>query len=414
MQNKLQKLVIVLIFVVLIFLRFWRLDQPKQMYFDEIYHVSAARQIVNQDPRFYEWWHLKVDGSDNFDWLHPPLAKYVQAFFMNVLGDNALGWRTGSGIFGLGVILFIFLVSQELFENKKISLIASFLAACEGLLLVQSRIAMNDIYLSFFVLLILFFYLKFFKDKVKANSLWLLATGMSMGLALATKWSALLIIVLIWILEIISFVKQKNILRKIPWRFFCLVIMPFVIYFIFYLPILFLGKNLNFIFDLHQNIIWYHFNRDDFHSFQSTPMQWFLNLRPVWYFKGEVSKQAISNIYALGNPLVFLFGLVSVFFSLVSLKNINRLFKLLLLAFFSLWLPWIFSPRIMFFYHYTPAAALLCILISYWLFKLNKNNLTSILLLIFLVFLIYYPHWTGLSVSKSFAEAVYFILPSWK
>jgi dolichyl-phosphate-mannose--protein O-mannosyl transferase len=83
-----------------------------------------------------------------------------------------------------------------------------------------------------------------------------------------------------------------------------------------------------------------------------------------------------------------------------------------------LWLPWLAAPRVMFFYHYLPAIPLLSLLVAEFLYSylrpVSKLIYWLILILLTAGFIIFYPHWTGLTVSNDWAQAVYFALPSWQ
>ena len=163
----------VILFFILLFsflIRFYNLGSIPNYYFDEQYHVPAAKLILQNNASDFEWWHNSSDpdyplshdphaiNDSNFDWLHPPLAKYFQAFSMSVFGENPWGWRLPSAVFGVGVVGMAYLLAQLLFKDEKLSLMASFLASVSGLLLVQSRIAMNDIFVTFWILGAVYFY----------------------------------------------------------------------------------------------------------------------------------------------------------------------------------------------------------------------------------------------------------------
>jgi len=202
------------------------------------------------------------------------------------------------------------------------------------------------------------------------------------------------------------------------------------------------GKNFDHFRELHRQIWAYQTTLSATHAYQSRPWQWFLNTRPVWYYV-EYSDQQISNIYALGNPVLFWLGDISVIFTTVIVlassydilrqvlekaqrwKTYFDLFPLsfLLLAYAAVWLPWQLSPRIMFFYHYTPAVPILSIILAYWLITPAKSQSWrpwGLWLSIFLIvcvagtFGLFYPHWTGIPVNVDMANSVYFAMPTWK
>jgi dolichyl-phosphate-mannose--protein O-mannosyl transferase len=68
----------------------------------------------------------------------------------------------------------------------------------------------------------------------------------------------------------------------------------------------------------------------------------------------------------------------------------------------------------MFFYHYTPAIALLVIILAYWLLKLPKKLRYVLVGLVAIIFIVWYPNWVGLPVSRQFADHVYFFIESWR
>src|SRR3972149_5077604 len=97
--------------------RTYRLDFPDGYVFDETYHVPAIRLIAANDPRAFEWWHGPIYSLDNHDWLHPPVAKYIQAGFYNYFGQDAFSWRLASAVFGVAGIGLVYIVAQLVFRR---------------------------------------------------------------------------------------------------------------------------------------------------------------------------------------------------------------------------------------------------------------------------------------------------------
>ena len=479
MQSVLRRhsaLVLVLIIAFAFFTRFYRLDQPQSYVFDEVYHAVTAKLMAQDDPRAYEWWNPPPEPGTAVDWLHPPYAKYTQALSMLVLGQNSFGWRFSSAVFGVLVIALVYLLATELFQSRRTGLIAAALASLDGLLLVQSRVAMNDIHVTFFILLSLFFFQRSWR--LSRKSWYLFLTGISLGLAVGTKWSGMYALAVIWLFQGWQFLfLVTSWWPKISWgqffkrsltfwlyRLLVLGIIPALLYLAAYTQMFGQGKSLfcdqprvvtnecyeeqfeqkngefetkylSHFQELHHQIWWYQTNLDATHAYQSRPWQWFLNLRPVWYHV-EYGQDKIANIYALGNPLLLWLGVVAVFLTsgwLLRKLVFNRLpwrqrllmvnsqsvFPVLMVwsLYLGVWLPWQFSPRIMFFYHYNPALPLLCIRVGWWLSQLSRSHakVTGLILLsIFACFVIWYPLWTNMSVPITFANQVYFAIPSWK
>jgi dolichyl-phosphate-mannose-protein mannosyltransferase len=429
-------LVIILLFAFVT--RLYRVHIPPRYVFDEVYHAVTAKLIARNDPRAYEWWHPPVEPNTAIDWLHPPYAKYTQALSIRIFGENSLGWRFSSVVFGVGVIGMVYWLSWLAFKKEQLSLVAAFLASLDGLLLVQSRTAMNDIHVTFFILLTLCVYFLFRQTK---NYRYLIWTGIAGGVAMGTKWSGLFVVLTIGLVElveigkiIINRAKLKRIVTRLGITAFSLIFLPCVMYFLSYTHMFLQGKDLNHLYELHQQIWWYQTHLEATHPYQSRPWQWFFDLRPVWFHVDYVNPKTIANIYTFGNPLLFWFGAVAVISTaaylvqkriLGSLAKIDINVLIILFAYGMVWLPWSLSPRIMFFYHYTPAVPLLCILLSYWLWHMwhlkSKDEVSwgkvissIIVVLIAANFVVWYPLWTAIPVPKEFADKVYFSVKSWK
>lgn len=421
-----------------LFTRLFRLAYPAAMYFDEIYHVPAATLMHNGDFQTpFKPVQFVNDEQNVVDWLHPPLAKYFQAFSISIWGMTSIAWRLPSVIFSLlTLIIFYFFVrflGKNFFFKKEslpkridlsinLALAATFFLSLDGLFLVQSRIAMNDIFLLFFVITAVFVYFIYLVEK---KPLILFASGTLFGLALASKWSALWVLLLLLMKE---WLELKNI-RKLPFLFFSLLLTPFFVYLLSYLPMFWQGQNIIDFFLLQKTIFLSQLTNPATHLYSSDPLTWILNLRPVWYFTASAPEFWISNIYALGNPLLCAYLLAtlvaSVFFLIKGKINFlerKAIYLILLLYSFS-FLPWLLFSRIMFLHHYLLALTFLIILLSYFFIifsdKIRDKNkqkavIFNFLFWPFLFFILFYPHWTALVVPTDFAEIVYFLLPSWR
>ncbi len=440
---KLNKILSVIVLLgISLLIRVVGLEYPSEPYFDEVYHLPAVRLIKNNDPRAYEWWHPPIYGQHHFDWLHPPLAKLIQAVSISLFGWQAWAWRLPSALAGTVLVGAVYWVAnlffQELFKQKgdfnfnahQASLLTALLTSIEGLVLVQSRIATNDIFVSLFMVVSAGLFFKSLKktqqQQKRAQLLYLLLTGLSLGLALATKWSGILLLIGMLLAQTGLTIKRKK-WRWLPFTFFSLFLVPVAIYGLSYAQMFLQGKDLSHFGQLQQQIFWYQTQRETGHAYASLPWQWFLNLRPVWYWHQEFKQtNLVSNIYALSNPILLLLSLPALLMTggrlwqVLNQKNKGKIsFSLafVLGVYCVSWVPWFFSPRAMFFYHYLPAIPFLMIIISYFLWRLKKDSELSFWLMLFLIslsFLMFYPHWVGLPVSKTWVEAVYFSLETWK
>lgn len=438
-MNLKELVIFTLILFFALFARLWRLDYPTGMYFDEVYHVPAAMMMSNGDfVRPFDFMQSSYDGQNVADWLHPPLAKYFQALSIYFFGKNPLAWRLPSVIFSLfSLIVFYFFLrflGQEFFFKKEkneirndlsidLALSGSFLLSLDGLFLVQSRIAMNDVFLLFFILVAVFFYCAYLISKKYSL---LFGSGFFLGLALASKWTAIWLILLFFVRE---FLPLKN-FKKLPFLFFSLLLTPLFIYLLSYSPMFFVGYKFSDFLVLQKTIVLSQLGNPSFHLYSSEPLSWLLNLRPVWFFvNNNLNKSWTANIYALDNPLLNFYLLLSLFITILYLfsEKENNLLKKIVTLLFSLYLlsfaPWLVFSRPMFIYHYLPAIPFLIALLAYFLVNFFRKTkeiskkrawLFNLLFWPFLFFIIFYPHWTALRVPSDFAKAVYFFVPNWR
>jgi dolichyl-phosphate-mannose-protein mannosyltransferase len=135
-------------------LRFWGLERFNTLVFDEIYYVKFADQYLSGKPFF--------DG-------HPPLSKYIIAVGIWVAESLHLGPQVGNDLAGgfhttwsyrwtaalTGSFIPIVVAElvRQVSQNRRFALIAGSLVALDGLFLVESRYALNNVYLVIFGLL---------------------------------------------------------------------------------------------------------------------------------------------------------------------------------------------------------------------------------------------------------------------
>ena len=189
------------------------------------------------------------------------------------------------------------------------------------------------------------------------------------------------------------------------------------------------GVNFSDFLILQKTIALSHLSNPAVHPYSSKPLAWIFNLRPVWFFTADKGAGFVSNIYALENPLLNIYYLLSLlivvaFFIIEKRANLKRkMLSLVFLLYLFSFAPWFIFSRLMFIYHYLPAVPFLIALLAYFLTnffnkiedqKRKRAIVFNVLFWPFFFFIIFYPHLTALSVPESFANAVYFLLPFWR
>ena len=268
--------------------------------------------------------------------------------------------------------------------------------------------------------------------------------GLAIGLSIAAKWTGLFglgIIGLLYVIQLFLQFINKDINKRIAIKnilgiplFF--IVLPVLVYLAVYLPF-FTGHhtppgenssqyNINTFVGLQEQMYWYHTRLKATHPYQSVPSQWIFDLRPVWIYV-DYKDNMIANVYNLGNPLFMWFGLTSIIFMLIQyIRKRTFAAAIVLIGYFGFFLPWVGSPRIMFYYHYMPAVPFLAIATGYVLNKLWDEKIGRVFVIIFLLlllalFIYFLPLWTAIHIPKcaipqgctSWYDS-YFWLSSWK
>lgn len=384
--NKILITIISLSFILRLFLIWY----PNTYVFDEVYHGFTAVEYTKGNRLAWDPWATPPKNVA-YEWTHPPLAKEIMAVSLfSFSTQSPWGWRIPSVILGVLNIYLVYMITQKLFKNPHASLLSAFFYSIDGLSFVQSRTGMNDTYLVSFILIAL--YLSLIKRFFLAS--------VSFGLALASKWAGVyfflpLTLLVIW---------QKKFTRLI-----LIATIPLLVYLATYLPYFLSHYTWDQFIALQQQMYIYHTHLKATHDYASPWWSWPLNLYPVWYYVNYAPHNMLGNIFASGNPIVFLFGLIAIMVSIFDAWfNRSKTIGFVVLCYLVFILPWSVSPRIMFLYHYTPCLPFLSILLGYQVQKFNrpptKQIFVTIISLSLLGFMFIYPFLVGLPVSQNYLE----------
>ena len=355
-------LVAIILFLVSHFALLVGVTSPEKFYFDEVHYVPAARQMLE-----------RVTAQPMLNPMHPPLAKKMIALSINSFGDNPLGWRYPSTLFGALAIVAVYLGGLALFRVQGPAIAASLLAFCNQMLFVQSRIAMLDISALAFGLLAVSAFIHGFREK--RPHLYFALAGAASGLSIACKWSGLF--VLATCVVIVAAVrlmqgwrtqfddpKPDDWYRPDLWPGFryyhfavCFVLVPALIYLASFIPLY--GFSPSDILEAQRRIF-----ADNTtsaiagHTYMSAWPSWPFLVRPVWYLFDKITEDRIAAVVFLGNPLILWPALPALGLALRDWIVARRADAFLVLAFyFGPYLAWALLPRTLgFIYYYLPAA----------------------------------------------------------
>ncbi|HEY7736371.1 MAG TPA: phospholipid carrier-dependent glycosyltransferase [Candidatus Limnocylindrales bacterium] len=88
--DRLDLWIVVVLVASVLSLRLWRLSEPFQMHFDEVYHARTAAE-------FLQVWRYGID-HDIYEWTHPHLAKYAIAGGIVAWGDDRVSATSALGV----------------------------------------------------------------------------------------------------------------------------------------------------------------------------------------------------------------------------------------------------------------------------------------------------------------------------
>ncbi len=110
------------------------------------------------------------------------------------IGSHALAWRLPGVVAGALMTVLVYLLARILVRRRSVAVLAGLLTLLDGMLFVQSRIAMNDVYVGLFIVAAYTLFAGLWLGRWRNRwAFWLLmpAIGGLLGLALASKWVAL-------------------------------------------------------------------------------------------------------------------------------------------------------------------------------------------------------------------------------
>ena len=149
------------------FLRFYRLQVPHAIVFDETYYAKDAWSIlhhgvelnlVNNANTIIQAGHTNIFQSCNGTSacgeyvVQPEMGKLLIAVGEWLFGLNSYGWRFASAVFGSLAILLMCRIARRMTRSTLLGCIAGLLMSLDGLEFVLSRTGILDIFLMFFVL----------------------------------------------------------------------------------------------------------------------------------------------------------------------------------------------------------------------------------------------------------------------
>jgi dolichyl-phosphate-mannose-protein mannosyltransferase len=422
--------IVIVILLLAAALRFFQLGPPPDVVFDETYYAKDACLYLGNAPK-----QCGLGQDSEQSYVHPPLGKWLIALGIQAFGFRSFGWRVVPAIFGSVLPALVYALARKLFENRWIGGVAGVLTATEFLQIVQSRVAMLDIFLAFFVVLG-FLYLAY--DRAALLQLrnlppgrplpgidrrYRYAAGIALGLASAVKWSATYALAaggalcLAWTFGLWRDRRKtappgptlKFLLRELLLLGVAFGLVPVLVYLGSYsawfvdrfqqpCPYVVPGKGDHRVFgegfqglkqgecvkglkgvmlsfgDLHERVYEYHLTLKATHPYQSRAWTWPLVLRPVAYYFNREGNGPVREIIAIGNIVTWYGALISAVWLLFAARRRWRPHRVVAAGWGGQYVPWLFFNRTSFLFYMTPITPFMMIGLAAGLFALRSRG----------------------------------------
>ncbi len=396
-------------------------------YFDEIYHARTAYEYLHRLPVY--------------ETTHPPLGKWLISHGISAFGMNPFGMRI-AGVTATALIVTALAWGAWLLSGQLRAMwLTGGLALFEFSRYSIGRYSTIDAFLILFILLCALFLWRSFCRPQNSACLegWrlspdLLLAGGFLGMAIATKWSALYFGFGIFLWFSWSLYHARHDAQAPPWprlvgnAALAFGAIPLLIYYLSYVPFmrclpeapsLWSAQGLTAFWD-SQTYMWgYHAHLEDSHAFASAFYTWPLLLKPLWLYLDNQQTALRSSITLLGNPLIWWGGLLALLALACGKLRWPRRDGLWLGACIAcLYLPWASVSRVSFLYHYYPVVPFLLLMLGVSLARWplqgpwSRHIPLAAVLLAGLLFVWFYPAISGLAVSPAWSESLRW-LPGW-
>ncbi len=382
-------------------LRLWHLAHPDGLVWDEVYYGVDAADAFSAEVEMRA--------------VHPPVGTKLIGAGVALFGEDAFGRRIMPWLAGTLVVLLSYFLARRLLRSVWWAGLVALFVALDGLQIVNSRTAILEIFLSFFILaatLLFLRQLEAIRGSPGRLTGWTLACGAVMGLAVSTKWivaPALAGMVVLTFLDVDPS-ERRALIRPLAVAF---GLVPALVYVVSYTGT-WLSADTTPLEWVHRqfDILEFHRSLAEPHAFASPAIGWLLLIRPVPYFLATSGDGRSFEILAVGNPALWWSFVVVLPVLVVSWwRERNRTVEVVLAALVVLYLPWVLVLRAQIFYYYlTPLVPFMALGVVWALREATRRWSVGPLLTglvtaaVIGCAVLFLPLWLGLWVSSEHLE----------
>ena len=393
--------------------RFIGLQHPRSLMFDEIYYIKDSYALWHNG--YESNWAEDSDAlfnagdfsglSDKAAFIvHPQLGKWLIGVGGEIFGwDSTFGWRFMPALAGVLTVVLLARLTMRLTGSPALAGLAGLLLAIDGVAITESRIGLLDVFIGLFATVSVYCLVRdreWFREHMAARMEgttagtwaalplvrpWLLAAGLSLGLACSIKWSgayllaAAGILTVVWDLTALHRIRARQwfadgIFHRGPLNFVHLVPTAAIVYVLGWWSWFthdkaykhgwaaaqraagqaqrtWLPDSLNDLFEYHRVIYTFHVSLDDPHKYMSHPMGWLIQLRPTSFYWPDSEEMAgascgadkcVQAITSIGNIPIWWSAVIAVLFCIGVLVNRQHDWRawVALIGYVGLYLPW--------------------------------------------------------------------------
>jgi predicted membrane-bound dolichyl-phosphate-mannose-protein mannosyltransferase len=347
-------------------------------------------------------------------------------------GRHALAWRLPGVVLGAVLAFFLVLLARRLFASPVVGGLAGAAALLDGSMFAQARIGMNDIYVTTFIVAAWYFIVAAHEPR-RWSAVDIVLAGVLLGLGVASKWAAVYALAGVFVLSVgmtafayergrpgtggpldILAGRGRNALRL----FLSFAVIPMLIYLGSYYP-WFGGPTAPYgwnLWELTQQMFWYHSSLTAPHCAGSPWWSWPLNLKPVYWYFSQTSAGTNAYIYDAGNIVLYWAALPAAALTIaLAIRTRSWSLGVLSLAMLTQYLAWIPITRVLFFYHFFTVLPFYLLCLAAILAVLWERRRRAVLVFLGVAaaaFVIFYPYVSGVPIPGELGS-IYEILPTW-
>ena len=389
------------------------LGRPGVLVFDEIYYASDAVDLLTYG----------VEGGRP---VHPALGKWMLAAGIQLVGFEPWGWRLAPLIAGALTVSLTAMIGWRLTDELCAAILAAAMVLLDGISVVTGRLALLDGLVALWTTAALLL----LADQVRRpldiphqrRSRWLL--GAVLGLAVATKWSAALLIpvAVVTAVALDRYAPPSLRRRSAAQALVALVVLPIGVYaaaHAFELS----ERSPAEVVERQWDALEFHRRLEPSHPDTASALTWPLQSQPVALLSETCEPPAAAeslagarcgggddrevHLLALGNPVVWLVGTVAVLACSALAVRGSREAAVVAAVAAAHWLPWIVGGRPGYTFYAAGLVPVLGAAVAVSLVRLPYRLARwwpVLVLMMLIVAVAWWPLWTGAPIEPGRVE----------